>query len=149
MELYLEPNWIKRDTRFKKGHIPWNKGRKCVSDDPQKRENQLKILAEGRRLRFVNGTSSGGRKKVAVCAYDLDGEFIRVFPSIREAGTTLGLRRENIRACVANKRKSCGQFQFRKADIVEFQGRQLVKKNSIEPYRRGGRSEKTEKGGAR
>lgn len=150
MELYLEPNWIKKDTRFRKGHEPWNAGRKgFTTDNPQKRKKALMNLAEGRKLRHVNGTPSGGRKKVAVCAYGLDGVFVRVFSSIGEAATTLCLPRENVRACVANKRKRSGQYQFRKADVVEFNGCKLVKKSPIVPYKRDGRKRngKIEEGG--
>lgn len=129
MELYVEPSWAKKDAKFKKGYKPWNAGRKgFVTDDTEKRENMLKILAEGGRLRYVNGKSSGGRNKVAVCAYDLDGLFVRVFQSIGEAASELCLTRENIRACVANKRKRCGLFQFRKAVVLDFQGVKYVSK---------------------
>ena len=42
MELYLEPIWAKKDTKFQKGHIPWNKGVKgWTTRDPEKRRRVL------------------------------------------------------------------------------------------------------------
>lgn len=136
MELYLDPVWVKKDTRFHKGHTPWNKGRKCFStNDPEKRSRLLQNLAEGRKNLWKTRSRDGQNSK-PVCAYDLNGNFVRVFKSVNAAARTLGVRAENARRCARRERGRCGQYQFRWAKVVEFQGEKLVKKTPIEPYKR-------------
>lgn len=140
MELYLDPVWVKKDTRFHKGHTPWNKGSKCFStNDPEKRSRMLQNLAEGRKNLWKTRSRDNVHNSKPVCAYDLNGNFIQVFKSVNAAARNLGVRAENARRCARRERGRCGRFQFRFAKVVEFQGEKLVKKTPIEPYKRSNR----------
>jgi hypothetical protein len=137
MELYLDPVRVKKDTRFHKGQTPWNKARKGFStNDPEKQSRILHNLAEGRRNLWKTRKRDQVHNSKPVSVYDLDGNFVRVFKSANAAARALGLYGENVRRCARREKGRHGQYQFRWAKVVEFQGEKLVKKTPIEPYRR-------------
>lgn len=137
MELYVEPTWVKKDTRFKKGHATWNKGRKGFStQDPEKQRLLLQNLAEGRRNLWKTRRRDIAWNSKPICAYDLDGNFVGVYKSACEAARALGQHKRNVRRSAYSEGGRCGQYQFRWAKLVEFQGELLVKKTPIEPYKR-------------
>lgn len=49
-------------------------------------------------------------RSIAVCQYDLDGNFIREWQSAKVAGMALGLCYSNINSCCCGRAKSAGQF---------------------------------------
>ena len=136
MELYLPPIIKSKDTRWKKGHKPWNVGRKdWTTKDLAKRAKQASNLAEG-RAHLWETRERIAYNAIPVTAYTLAGEYVRTFQSSRKAADALGLIERNIRHCVAGKRGHVGQYQFRPAKIEVYQGQKLVKKENITPYRR-------------
>lgn len=137
MELYLPPTYIKNGSRFKKGHTSWNKGRKWfTTKDPEKRAIQLKNLEDGRKNLWAKRDRTTCHNQNPVTAYTLSGEFVGVYKSIGIAARELGVCRENIQNCLKGRRGRAGNYQFRKAEVVEFQGQRLVSRKPIAPYKR-------------
>lgn len=140
MELYIEPAWAKKDTKFKKGQQPWNKGRKgFTTSDEGKRRMMLENLRIGRLRSWETRDHNTFANQKATCVYDLEGNFLSVYTSINKAADAFGQLRENVRSCCNLKRGRAGSYQFRFAEIVEFLGEKMVKKSPIEPYKRGTR----------
>lgn len=140
MELYLPPTYIKNGSRFKKGHTPWNKGRKgFTTSNPEKREKMLKNIEEGRKNLWAKRDRATVYNQKPVTAYDLQGNFVGVYKSIGIAARELGVCSENIQNCLKGRRGRAGNYQFRKAEVVEFQGQRLVSRKPIEPYKRKSR----------
>ncbi|MBQ5721478.1 MAG: hypothetical protein IIV67_04250, partial [Bacteroidaceae bacterium] len=103
MELYLPPIIKSKDTRWKKGHKPWNVGRKdWTTKDLAKRAKQASNLAEG-RAHLWETRERIAYNAIPVTAYTLAGEYVRTFQSSRKAADALGLIERNIRHCVAGK----------------------------------------------
>lgn len=136
MELYVEPKWAKKEKERKphplKGKHQW------ITDDPEKRQRVIDGLRKG----WLSKKGKTGRIspiRVPVSVYNLDGTFVAVCSHIHEAADRFGGTIGNIHSCMNGHRGRCGQYQFRKAQVVEFQGKKLVKKTPIEPYRRRNR----------
>lgn len=137
MELYLPPIIKSKDTKFKKGHTPWNKGRKAfTTSDQEKQRKALARLEEGRRHVWGTRNRNIVHNQRPTCVYDLDGNFLGVYLSATKAAEAFGQIGRNVRACILGKRKRCGNYQFRAAKIEVYQGQKLVKKENITPYRR-------------
>lgn len=134
MELYLEPIWVKPKKERKphplKGKHQW------PTDDPEKRARMLDGLKKGQHSK---NKGCSPKRFVPVAAYDLDGNFVSVHVSISEAARKYALSIGNICESMKRQRGRVGQFQFRKANVVEFQGEKLVKKTPIGPYKRSNR----------
>lgn len=140
MELYLEPTWVKKGPKFKKGHKPWNKGRKGFSTvDDTKRKRILSCLAEGRRHLWEKRDRNVVHNQIPTCVYDLGGNFLGAYLSEAKAAEAFGQIRENVSSCVRGERKRVGNYQFRRAKVEVFRGEMLVKRTPIEPYKRGSR----------
>lgn len=134
MELYLEPIWAKKDTKFQKGHIPWNKGVKgWTTRDPEKRRRARRNLAKG-RIRRLKNRPRIAHNAIPTSVYNLSGEYLGSFSSATIAAKKFGECARNVRSCVEGKRKRCGKYMFRKASVVIFNGELMVKKENIEPY---------------
>lgn len=140
MELYIEPAWATRDTKFKKGHTPWNDGRKAfTTSDQEKQRKALARLEEGRRHVWDTRNRNIVHNQRPTCVYDLDGNFLGVYLSATKAAEAFGQIGRNVRACILGKRKRCGNYQFRAAKVEMYHGQMLVKKSPIEPYKRNSR----------
>ena len=136
MELFLPPKNAKKPSRYEKGHTTWNKGRKgFTTQDKHLQQIQLDNLAEGRKLNWEKRDRTKVYNQKPVVAYDLDGKFVGVYRSSRFAAMELGLREELIRRACRNQGRH-GSYQFRFPVIIEFNGRKLVKKENIAPYKK-------------
>ena len=133
-ELYLEPVWARpaEKKRERKPH-PLKGKRRWVTDDPEKRAKILEGLAKGWHSRSKNKGCTWPR--IAVAVYDLAGNFVSAHATLRDAAGKYGISVGNISKCVHGRRGRAGQYQFRKADVVEFRGERLVKKTPIGPYK--------------
>lgn len=60
-------------------------------------------------------------RRVTVSQYTMDGEFIRCFDSMFDAGKTIGISRGNISLCCDGKRNSAGGFKWERNEAVENQ----------------------------
>lgn len=146
MELYLPPTYIKNGSRFKKGHTPWNKGRKgFTTSNPEKREKLLKNIEEGRKNLWAKRDRTIVYNQKPVTAYDLQGNFVGAYKSIGIAARELGVSRKHIQGCLKGERGRAGSYQFRPAEVVEFQGQRLVSRKPIAPYKRRTRWSKRRK----
>lgn len=56
----------------------------------------------------------------AVLQFDLEGKFIKEYPSISEASRELGIKEGNLSTCLKGKIKSCGGFQWKYKDDPRF-----------------------------
>ena len=140
MELYLEPQWAKKDTRFKKGHATWNKGRKgYTTDNPEKRRVIDGNLERGRKIVWKTRPRDVVWNSIPVSVYDLDGHYLSSHKSVNAAAQTYGVQPRNARYCLTGSRDRAGMYMFRKANIITFKGETLVKKENIEPYKRRNR----------
>lgn len=136
MELYVEPSWVRKDTKFKKGSVPWNKGRKSwTTTDSAKKRKMRRNLAKGRRHCWDT------RERIAyngipTSVYNLAGEYLGTYLSATIAAEKYGQIARNVRYCVSGKRKRCGEYIFRAAKIEVSRGEKFVKKENVEPYSR-------------
>lgn len=107
-ELYLPPiiNNVKSDGRFKKGVVPFNKGKKW---EEYTTEDARKRMAKGwENLKKYRCTSNGGMNKKQIIGVREDGTW-RCFASAHAASSILGIDRGNISKCAnrnLKKRKS-------------------------------------------
>lgn len=133
MELHLDPVFAIKDTKFKKLRIPWNKGAKGWLS-----KKHLQAVTEnfskGNKARWEKHRGEAAVNAKPLCVYDLEGNYIKCFPSARFAAKELNLNERSIRNCRLGKRKSLHGYMFREAKIVEFKGEKFVSKQSIEPY---------------
>ena len=142
MELYLEPIFkTKRIGRYEKGHTPWNKGKSTGLVYSA----QLDNLKLGNKARWAKHKGEPAWNSVPVSVYDLSGKYIKTFLSSRFASKELNLQERNIRKVMKGERRRVGDYQFKPAKIVEFQGQKLVKKENIDQYKRLSRYNKTKK----
>lgn len=61
-------------------------------------------------ISWCNELHTGGNQKKIIAQYSLDGEFIRLFESITEAGTNMRIDKGSISACCRGKTKTAGGF---------------------------------------
>lgn len=140
MELYIEPKWAKKDTKFKKGHAAWNKGLRGFSTkDPQKIEATLRNLKRGRENLWKTRARDEVWNSIPVSVYDLNGHYLSSHKSASSAARHYCVQERNVRSCISGNRDRAGQYQFRKAKLIIFQGETLVKKDNIDPYKRRNR----------
>lgn len=135
-ELHIEPKYIKKPkfhSRFKKGQEPWNKGKKWTEYlDEDTMAAMRANLDKGRHLGKGHKNKS---QMQPITAYMLDGSYLKTYESHTEAARCLEIERRNVSATVQGKRKQCGGYMFRPANIVTDQyGNKCVKKENIEPY---------------
>lgn len=131
---------MKKDTRFKKGLTPWNKGLKgWTFDDPEHRATAERNLADGRKNCWKTRDRSRAYNSVPTCVYDLDGNFVAVYSSIKKAALSIGAAPRNACRLLKKGYGSVAGHQLRKAEVVVFMGRELVKKTPIAPYKKRSR----------
>lgn len=96
-------------------HIDTNPMNNCLDnlrcvDHPTNRRNSNSI-SHYKESNKGKGSKDGPQCKV-VYQYTLDGEFVKSYPSVAEAGRQLGINRQNIYNCIWGKRKSIGKYTF-------------------------------------
>lgn len=93
MELYIEPAWAKKDTKFKKGHATWNKGRKeWTTTDPAKRRKMRRDLAKGRK-HVWDKRAHIAYNGIPTSVYNLAGEYLGTFLSALSRRKSSGRQR--------------------------------------------------------
>jgi hypothetical protein len=102
-----QPTRCPRTGRFRKGHIPANKG-KCWSDYMSKR-SQRRSSKGWVNLKLHHATPCGGHNKRAVVCITDDGVFVGRFESGYEAALKSGAQQRNINLCCHYKRKHAGK----------------------------------------
>lgn len=109
--LYLPYEPIKNKGQFRKGNIPWNKGKNW--DDMGISKEKQCILRENLEIGHRRGNPNfGGVNKKPVIAMDMYGERKHWFKSSIDAAKKFGLIARNIRrACV--KGWYCGDFRWK------------------------------------
>ena len=135
MELYLDPVWVKPKKERKphplKGKHQW------PTDDPEKRARIMNGLRKGW---YSKNKRHKSPLRVPVSVYDLDGNYVTTCLHVKEAAEKYGNGSPgNVHNCISGRQGRIGQYQFRRANVVEFQGEKLVKKTPIEPYKRRSR----------
>lgn len=96
-------------------HIDTNPMNNCLDnlrcvDKPTNRRNPNSI-EHYKESNKGKGSKVGAQCKV-VHQYTLDGEFVKSYPSVAEAGRQLGINRQNIYNCIWGKRKCIGNYTF-------------------------------------
>lgn len=135
MELHLDPVFAIKDTKFKKKRIPWNRGKKGWLSEKHL-QTVTTNLRRGNPARWAKHRGEAALNAIPISVYDLEGNYIKCFPSARFAAKELNLNERSIRNCRLGKRKSLHGYMFREAEIIEFRGEKLVSKQSIEPYKK-------------
>ena len=110
MELILEQNRIKG--RFKKGHIPFNKGLDWNKINmPKKSRNKIiKTLEKYRYLAHKNYP----KYRYKVIMFDKENKVIGVFLDSVDAEKKTGICSRNIRNCCTGNRKSAGGYIWKR-----------------------------------
>ena len=85
-----------RKHRFRKGHVPSQKGRKW--SEWMSKEGMKRASKGWKNLALNRHRGNGGRNKKSCIAMLQDGRWL-VFPSLKEAAEWAQCRRENIRRC--------------------------------------------------
>jgi len=94
-----------------KGHTFTDEARKNISDAGKGRthtEEARKNMSDGQKGK------PHPRSQLSVAQYDLDGSFIEQFPSRKEASEKTGIDSSSISACVNNRRRKAGGYQWKK-----------------------------------
>lgn len=91
---------------------------RCVN---HKDENKLNNNVDNLEWCTVRYNSSYGKcelmRNQRVIQYDLSGNALKIWESIKEASETLNISREGISACCRNKRKTAGGYAWTYANI--------------------------------
>lgn len=98
---------------FQKGCIPWNKGKTTpieVREKQSKAKQGKPSVRKGCKLsqREIELHAQAVAKKTY--QYDLDGNLIKVWNSVKEASTTLKLKSGNIASCCSGRLKTAYGF---------------------------------------
>jgi hypothetical protein len=115
---------ISEETRKKlseksKGHRAWNKG--LTASDETKRKISESLKGNNRHLghHHIEETkkkiSEKGNRKT-VLQFTKDGQFIKEYPSVREASKQNGIRSSSISNCCLGRNKSAGGFVWKYKD---------------------------------
>lgn len=105
-----------------KGRVSPNKGKKASEETKTKQSIAHSNISEETRNKFrdnynrrkkdlINAASKAHYRKVM--QFDLDGNLIKVWDSIKSAANELNLKSPNIIACCNNKQKTCGKYEWR------------------------------------
>lgn len=97
---------------------------RCVNHiDENKKNNRadnLEWCTYQYNVRYGQGALQRNSK---IIQYDLSGNALKIWNSIKEASEDLGLRYQCISMCCRNKRKSCGGYAWTYANIVDIKKR--------------------------
>ena len=66
---------------------------------------------EGKRIEAIKKYNES--RKIKIIQYDIDGNFIKIWDSWKDAGTILKLSQDNIRSACNGNRKMVGSYQWR------------------------------------
>lgn len=108
--LHLDPV-RKREGRFKKGNIPWNKGMSweqqgIVGEDAKRRKEAFQ------KASHKNGYSHTPTRSKPVIQMDEYGNRLHWYISSEAAAKKLGLHGRNIRKVCDGERNSCGGYRW-------------------------------------
>lgn len=93
----------------------------CVNHKDENKENNradnLEWCTYQYNCRYGNGALARNSK---VIQYDLAGNTLKTWDSMKEAAETLNLKYQGISRCCRNKRKTCGGFMWSYADLEDI-----------------------------
>lgn len=96
----------------------------------RRKANPYKHSEESKAKSSKSHRESNKIRRKAVCQYDINGDFIQTFPSIREAVRKTGVDRQQLSACCNKTALSAGGFFWCFAD-GEVQSKVVVPQNNI------------------
>ena len=104
---------VKNDGRFKKGNIPWNKGKSWKEQGytEERRKKMISILMENRKKNDYKNCYNPNQRPVI--QMDENGERLHWYKSSASAARKLGIMARNIRKVCAGERNFCGGFRWR------------------------------------
>jgi hypothetical protein len=89
-----------------------NKGKKRSSKTKKKISETKRLNPRKTTLEMINNFREISPNKKEIFQYDLDGNFIRKYPSINEAARHLNIRNDGISACVRGKQTTAYKYQW-------------------------------------
>lgn len=83
------------------------RGKPC----PEYQKKRLSMVNKGKMPTNIDAIHISARK--TVCQYDLNGNYIATYPSIRIAGRTLGINENGIGLCCRGHNNTAGGFKWK------------------------------------
>ena len=117
---HLSESTKKKISEFRKGRLASDETRKKISDankgennhfyGKRHSEESLKKMSEAHKGAFMGAEHANARK---VTQYSLQGDFIKTWDCMSEAGRELGISNHNIYSCCKGNRRTSGGFIWR------------------------------------
>lgn len=97
---------------------------RCVNHKDENKLNNRVDNLERCTYQYNNRYGQGAMQRNSkIIQYDLAGNALKIWDSMKEASETLGLNYQSISMCCRNKRKSCGGYAWTYANIVDIKKR--------------------------
>ena len=107
----------------------------CVNHKDENKLNNRADNLEWCTYQYNNKYGAGALKRnQRIIQYDLSGNALKIWESMKEAAETLGIEWQGISACCRNKSKSCGGYAWTYANIVNIRMRWKSKDDSKLPF---------------